>query len=165
MAVWQAADLATFPTNHVGQLPERICNPWPNRPRPLAQPTGHMSPPPTTAATCARVPSEEKIGCNCPIVIILLRRRGLPENTGRRQPRFGATAASENFGTKLYATQNRGSRLRHHNHLISRQVWSGRTSSDRDSRGLFSPHHERIHVSVEVSSKQGYPYVYMLQGW
>jgi hypothetical protein len=48
--------------------------------------------------------------------------------------------------------------------VVSRQVWPGRISCYRGSRGLFSPHHERIHVSVIVWSKQGYPYVYMLQG-
>ena len=45
--------------------------------------------------------------------------------------------------------------------VVSRQVWPGRISC-RGSRGLFSPHHERIHVSVIIWSKQGYPYVYML---
>ena len=45
--------------------------------------------------------------------------------------------------------------------VVSRQVWPGRISC-RGSRGHFSPHHERIHVSVIVWSKQGYPYVYML---
>ena len=45
MTVWQPADAAPVPMNHERQLPERICNPWPNRSCPIPQPTGHMSPP------------------------------------------------------------------------------------------------------------------------
>jgi hypothetical protein len=95
-------------------------------------------------------------------IYFCLQRSSLLENTAEPQRQFRIKLTS-NFGKKLYVRENRGSRLRHQ--LISRQVWPGRISSDRDSRGLFSPDHERIHVSVEVSSKQGYPYVYMLQGW
>src|SRR5437870_11618194 len=58
MAMWQAADLAPFPTNHERQMPQRICNPRPDRPRPITHPTRHMSLPFTPATTRPGSPSQ-----------------------------------------------------------------------------------------------------------
>ena len=56
MAMRQAADLAAFPSNHERQTLQQICSPWSNCPRPIAQPTGHMSPPFAHAITRPTAP-------------------------------------------------------------------------------------------------------------
>src|SRR5207249_5329839 len=47
-----------FPPNHERQLPQRVCNRWPNCPRPISQPTGHVSPPFTATTMRPTAPRE-----------------------------------------------------------------------------------------------------------
>src|SRR6266536_953355 len=41
-------------------------------------------------------------------IYFCLHRGGVPENTARRQPRFGQNPSPKNFRQKLYVRQNRG---------------------------------------------------------